>query len=105
MRFWLGVFFRLLVSVALAYPLSGAVYWTFGMLRGLPDTLKTPGVDLFLLFFWIIEIPACGGFIPANGGDPYARTNMYPWIISTAAALFFLFSQGWKWFRRNRNSN
>jgi hypothetical protein len=98
-------FFRLILSIALAYPLTGVVYWTFGMLKGLPDTLKTPAVDLFLLFFWIIAIPTYGGFVPANEGDVGPRTNMYPWIIPTAAALFFLFSQGWKWFRRNRNSN
>jgi hypothetical protein len=102
---WLGVVFRLIVSIALAYPLSGAVYWIFEMVGGLPDTLKSPGIDLFLLFFWIIWIPLHGGFIPAQGGDPYARINMYPWIIPTAAALFFLFSQGWRWFKRNGNSN
>jgi hypothetical protein len=78
MRFSLGVFFRLIVSIVLAYPLSGVVYWTFEIFKGLPGTLKSPGVDLFLLFFWIIEIPACGGFIPANGGDPYAQKQLPP---------------------------
>lgn len=104
MRFWPGVFFRLLVSIVLAYPLSSVVYWIFEIVRGLPQTLKHPGVDLFMLFFWIIAIPTCGGFVPANEGDVGPRINMYPWIIPTAAGLFFLFSQGWRWFRRNRNS-
>jgi hypothetical protein len=102
---WLGVGFRLVVSIALTYPLSGVVYWIFEMFRGLPQTLKYPGVDLFLLFFWIIATPTFGGFVPANEGGAGSRLNMYPWIIPTAAALFFLFSQGWRWFRRNRNSN
>jgi hypothetical protein len=92
MRFWLGVFFRLIVSIVLAYPLSGVVYWTFEIFKGLPGTLKSPGVDLFLLFFWIIEIPACAALFPRMEAIPMPASICIPGS-SPQQQLFSFFSR------------
>jgi hypothetical protein len=84
----------------LPYPISGALYAIFGIIKGLPDTLKSPGIDLIWLFFWILAVPSCAGFPPANEGF-FGHVNMYPWIIPTAGALFFLFSRGWRWLHED----
>src|SRR5215469_13773154 len=98
-----GTIFRVIGSVLLAYPVSGALYATVGLIKQAfidPASLKNVGIDLLMVALWVVMVPACAGFVPQNEGDVGPRINMYPWIIPTALTLFFLFSKGWKWFRR-----
>jgi hypothetical protein len=94
---------RPIVSIALAYPLSGLIYGIVGLIRlafTSPASLKDVGVDIFMIALWTVLVPACGGFVPQNEGDVGPRINMYPWIIPTAVTLYFLLSKGWRWLRR-----
>lgn len=94
---------RLLFSILLSYPLSGAIYAIFGIVRLAftePSPFKNITGDILLLGFWILAVPSCAGFVPANEADSGPRIDMYPWIVPTAALLFFLFSRGWRWFRK-----
>jgi hypothetical protein len=94
---------KTIASILLAYPLSGTIYAIVGLIKlafTTPPSLKNIGVDFFMIALWTVMVPACGGFVPQNEGDVGPRINMYPWIIPTAVTLFFLFSKGWRWFRR-----
>jgi hypothetical protein len=94
---------KAIASIILAYPVSGAIYATSGLIKlgfTAPASLKNIGVDFLMVALWTVMVPACGGFVPQNEGDVGQRINMYPWIIPTAVTLFCLFSRGWRWFRR-----
>jgi hypothetical protein len=95
---------RPIVSIALAYPLSGFIYGIVFLIRVAfttpADFLQHPGVDAFVIVLWTVLVPIFGGFVPADEGDAGPRVNMYPWIIPTALTVYFLLSKGWRWFRR-----
>jgi uncharacterized iron-regulated membrane protein len=100
----LGVIARLLLAIGLAYPLSGALYAIVGIIKlaflSPWAAIKNLPIELFMIFLWMLMVPSCAGFVPQNEGDVGPRINMYPWIIPTAAVLFFVLSAGWRWFRR-----
>jgi hypothetical protein len=89
-------------SILFAYPLSGALYAIFIIVNQIIAPVGTPdfrvGPVLFLITLWTLVVPAEAGIVSDDGFFPYV--NMYPWIIPTAGALFFLFSKGWRWFKR-----
>ena len=95
---------RIVLSVLLAYPVSGAIYAITGIIKAAitnPHQISVT-VDLLIITLFVVMVPACAGFIPANEAGTGPRINMYPWIIPTAAVLFFLFSRGWRWFSPRR---
>jgi hypothetical protein len=102
------VIIRPIVSIALAYPVSGFIY---GMVLLIEAAITTPGeflqhpiVDVFFVVLWTCLVPAFGGLVPeallADASGAGTRVNMYPWIIPTALTLYFFLSKGWRWFRR-----
>jgi hypothetical protein len=101
----IGTVVKLIFSIILAYPLSGAIYAIVGLIKlafTSPASLKDLPVDFLMVLLWVIMVPSCGGFVPQNEADAGPRINMYPWIIPTAAAIFFILSGGWRWFRTKR---
>ncbi len=103
-RSTLGLIGRLVSAILVAYPVGGALYAIAGLTKlAFTDPaafLKHLPIDLFMIFLWMLLVPSCAGFVPQNEGDVGPRINMYPWIIPTAVVLFFMFSAGWRWFRR-----
>jgi hypothetical protein len=105
-RPWSGVVIRMIFSIMLAYPVSGAANAIYGLIvlawTSPKLLLDDPGVAVILVVLDIVLVPLFGGFVPANEGDVGPRINMYPWIVPTAFVLFFLSSRGWLWFKRRR---
>ncbi|WP_321917429.1 MULTISPECIES: hypothetical protein [Paraburkholderia] len=94
-------------SIILAFPLSGvtmAVYMAVYMLVFNPSAvfqrpLATLMTALFIAVWYGVAIPVSGGFPVTDEGGIH-RMNAYPFIIATAAILFFIFCRGRRWFRR-----
>jgi hypothetical protein len=96
----------MIFSILLAYPVTGALLGIYELLV-LASTspklvLGNPCTNLLFVVYSMILVTSCGGYAPSYA-DCESGTNMYPWIIPTAFALFFLFSRGWLLFKR-RNS-
>jgi hypothetical protein len=100
---------RLIAAALLAYPISGALV---ALKLIITYELSVPAAhltasgrvsfDLFYVLFSAFITSATAGFIPPIGGGS-AYINMYPWIIPTAIALFFILSKGWRWFEKDKS--
>ncbi len=93
---------RVVAGVMLAYPLSGC---TLAIGRAFTDpsfAIRDPVGFIIWTLYYVIATPLFGGFPPTDEGGVHHR-NMYPWIVTTALALFFFSSKGWRWFKRGRD--
>ena len=95
MRAWIG---RVVMSVVLAYPLSGCTMGVLSLVED-PSLILHPFILAIEVAWFAVATPLYGGFPPADEGLVH-RKNMYPWIMFTAACIFFVTSKGWRWFKR-----
>jgi hypothetical protein len=100
--------FKLTVSIALAFPLSGLTLSLIALIRD-PHALVIHPLGAIVesiifdtLWFGIGSVTT-GGF-PIADEAGINRVNMYPYIALTAFIIFFLLSKGWRWFR-NRTTH
>lgn len=96
---------RLLLSIVLAYPLSGVARALLSVIGNPALLIHDPSITLLTFvvgsaWFGILTPLYLGFPISDEGGVNHA--NMYPYIIPTAIVLFFLFSKGWRWFKRSK---
>jgi hypothetical protein len=90
-----------LLSIALAYPISGIVFAVCSLMQQQP--LSNPLEELFIgsliCAFYAIMTACCGGFPPADEGGAN-HLNLYPYIIPTAIVLFVVLSLFWDKLKR-----
>jgi hypothetical protein len=89
---------RLIMSVILAYPLSGCMIGVASLMQQ-PSLIQHPIILALEVLWFTVATPLYGGFPPADEGLVHYK-NMYPWIAFTGACIFFVKSKGWLWFRR-----
>jgi hypothetical protein len=95
---WPAIIGKLVFSVLVAYPMSGAIY-------AVNIVIHSPrwyhiGEDLFFVVYWMLLVSDGEGLVSISNDGPIV--NMYPWIVPIAVILFFCFSNGWRWFKRRR---
>lgn len=93
---------RFLLSIILAFPLSGVAVALVGLAREPSFLFENPSAAL-LEFFYVsisfgLSTPMKSLGILKPGGD-VPDMNMYPYIIPAACIIFFLISKGWRWLK------
>ncbi|WP_233849696.1 hypothetical protein [Paraburkholderia sp. HD33-4] len=90
-------------SIILAFPLSGVTIAVYMLVSDPSAMFQRPLAilitALFVAVWYGVAIPVSGGF-PVTDEGGVNRMNAYPFIIATAAILFFIFCRGWRWVRR-----
>ena len=90
-------------SIILAFPLSGVAIAIYGFALNPSAAFHHP---LGALMAALAVVVWYGAATTVSGGFPITeeggvnRMNAYPFIIATAAILFFIFCRGWHSFRR-----
>jgi hypothetical protein len=94
---------RVILSFALAYPISGVTLAVVSLVRNPSFVFTNPSgavLNLVVGSVWFgLTTPMIALGLLKPGGD-VPDLNMYPYIIVTACIIFFLLSKGWRWCRR-----
>lgn len=101
---YLNILVKLVLSIALAFPLCGLTSSLIGLIRDPKVFINVPLSDIvwgvLIVSLWDgIGATATGGF-PIADEAGINHTNMYPYIVLTACIIFFLLSKGWRWFSK-----